>query len=467
MTLGAALAALLLGLPAGAHADLATYGYGNARLGTSPPGAGIAPAKVARLRTAWRAKLGGAVNDQPLVLDGLTVKRHRRNVAYVGTEHGGVVAVDATTGARLWRRSVGSRKITPDCGATPDSRFGITGTMVADRRAGRLYAVDVNGLAWAFDLRTGAVARGWPVRVHPRGGDFVWGGLALSRGRLYVAVASLCDSGRYFGGVTAVSVTHPTQIVTWSTTAGTQAYAGGIWGWGGVSADAATGDIYGATGNSLGTLSEDDGDSESVVRLSSSLRRVEANRPIAPPFGISDRDFGTTPVLINASGCAPLLVAINKIGAMYVYNRTKIAAGPTQALAVAADSEAGIPLYGIPAYDPATRTLVLVSPSTPPNSTLRAGVQAFTLTRACQFKLTWQQGFDPPNAGSPPTISRGVVYIATGRNGWLRAFRLSDGARLFGVHLAPGTIFAPPAVDHGTVYVGTWSGELVALRPKR
>ena len=464
---GSLLCALLLTwLPAGARADLTTFGYGNARLGTSPAGAGIAPSKVRHLRVAWRAKVGGAVNSQPLLVDGLKLKGRRRNAAFIATEHGDVVAIDTAHGAILWRHQVSSKKIDPDCGAVPDSRFGVTGTMVIDRGAGRLYAVDVNGLAWAFDLATGRVERGWPTRVHPQGDEFVWGGLALSRGRLYVAVASLCDAGHYSGGVTAVNVSHPKQIARYLTTAGTQSYAGGIWGWGGVSIDGATGDVYGATGNSIGTPSESDGDAESVVRLSASLGRLEAQRPIVPPFVISDRDFGTTPVLVSAHGCPPLLVAINKVGAMYVYNRDHVGAGPTQSLAVAADSYAGVPLYGIPAYDPATRTLVLVSPSTPPNSRLRAGVQAFTLSGTCQFVSRWQQSFDPPDAGSAPTISDGVVYIGTGRNGWLRAYRLTDGTQLWGSWLRGDTLFGAPAVDRQTVYVGTWSGELVALRAR-
>ena len=433
VAIGVLLCAVLAWLPVAARADLTTFGYGNARLGTSPAGAGIAPSKVHRLRIAWRAKVGGAVNSQPLLLDGLKLKGRRRNVAFIAGEHGDVVALDTTRGTVLWRQKVSSRKIDPDCGAVPDGRFGVTGTMVIDKAAGRLYAVDVNGLAWAFNLTTGRVARGWPARVHPQGDDFVWGGLALSRGRLYVAVASLCDSGHYSGGVTALDVNHPTQVVRYLTTAGTQSYAGGIWGWGGVSIDGASGDVYGATGNSIGTPSEADGDGESVVRLSASLGRLEAQRPIVPPFVISDRDFGTTPVLVSAHGCPPLLVAINKIGAMYVYNRDHVTGGPTQSLAVAADSYAGVPLYGIPAYDPSTRTLVLVSPSTPPNSRLRAGVQAFTLAANCQFVSKWQRSFDPPDAGSPPTISDGVVYIASGRNGWLRAYRLRDGTPLCGV----------------------------------
>ncbi len=463
VAIGVLLCAVLAWLPGAAWADLTTYGYGNARDGTSPAGAGIAPSKVGRLRIAWHLNVGGALNDQPLEVDGIKVKGRRRNVVYVASEHGDVVAVDAAHGTVLWRRKLTVEKIADDCGGVPDGRFGVTGTMVVDRSAKRLYAVDIDGLAWAFDLVTGRVAAGWPVRVHSPGAPFVWGGLSLSRGRLYVPVGSVCGGGHYVGGVTAVDLSHPKQIVRYVTENGSPSYAGAIWGWGGVAIDAATGDVYAATGNSLGTSSEQDGDAEAVLQLSASLQRIEVNHPLEPPFVISDRDFGNTPVLIDAPGCAPQLVALNKTGKMYVYDRAHISAGPTQTLAVAADSYAGVPLYGVPAYDPSSRTLVLVSPSTPPKSGLRAGVQAFTLAANCQFVSKWQQSFDPPDAGSPPTISDGVVYIGTGRDGWLRAFRLSNGARLWGAWLKGGTIFAAPTVDQQTVYASTWGG-LIALR---
>jgi outer membrane protein assembly factor BamB len=120
----------------------------------------------------------------------------------------------------------------------------------------------------------------------------------------------------------------------------------------------------------------------------------------------------------------------------------------------------------MPAYDPATRRLVLVSPTTPPGSGLRAGVQSFVLTPHCRFISSWQQSFDLPDAGGPPTIAGGVAYIGSGRNGFLRAFRLSDG-RPLGSHHSGAAIFAAPAVADGTLLFGDWGGRLWALRPRR
>ena len=99
--IGAALLCVLLLGPVPASADLTTFGYGNSRLGTSSAGAGIAPKRVPSLQTAWRAKIGGAINSEALVVNGLRIKGHRHNVAFVASEHGNVVAIDTSRGAIL------------------------------------------------------------------------------------------------------------------------------------------------------------------------------------------------------------------------------------------------------------------------------------------------------------------------------------------------------------------------------
>ena len=453
---------------ASTFADLATFGYGNARTGAAPGGVGVGvgAASVSKLHVAWRAETGGAINGQPLVLHAVRVAGRVRDVAIVGTEAGEVLALDAQHGNVLWRARVGSRKIEPDCDSSPNAVFGVTGTPVADRAAGLVYVADDTGLVWALELSSGRVARSWPVRVSPpASADFEWGALTLSRGRLYVPVASLCDSGHYYGGITAIELAHPRRMQRWLTSSNDGVYAGGIWGWGGVSVDDRTGDVYAASGNALGGSSEDAGDAEHVVQLTAALKLEQANDPLAPPFQITDRDFGTTPVLSDAPGCPAQLAAINKDGELYLYDRDAIDSGPVQRLRVALSTADSVPLYGMPAYDPTTRTLVLTSPTTP-GGVLRAGVQAFTLTSTCRLALKWQQRFDFPNAGSAPTIAGGVIYIGSGQDGKLFAYRLSDGRELWAGKLSAQPIFAAPAVDDGTVYVGDWSGRLTALRPK-
>src|SRR4051812_10403899 len=148
VTTAIVLAALAGATPAAA--DVTTFGYGNARLG-STTATSITAKRAGRLLHAWRTDVGGAVNTQPLVVGGRVL---------VGEEHGSVVALSARTGRVLWHHRVGTRTITPNCGAGPDDRFGVTGTLVADPKAGRVYAVDARGQAWALRLRDGRTVRG-------------------------------------------------------------------------------------------------------------------------------------------------------------------------------------------------------------------------------------------------------------------------------------------------------------------
>lgn len=456
-----------------ARADFLTYGGSNARLGDIPGRVGITPATAPKLKYDWYTQVGGAVSSEPVVVDGVRVAGHRRNLVVVGTEHGKVLALDAVAGKIVWSRRVGTiyDKPAADCQASPDAKFGVFETMAIDRRAGRVYAVDARGKAWAFALSTGKIAAGWPVDVRGGSGDFYWGGLTLSRGLLYVSVASLCDLGKWEGGVVAVNVRHPKHKLRWIVVPPRLGTGGGVWGWGGVSVDDRTGDVYAATGNSANTSTETVGASEAVVRLTPRLKVLQVNQPLMPPYQIGDRDFGSTPVLLNASGCPPQLVALNKDGELLLYDRNNLAAGPVQRMWVAANSAASpIPLYGMPAFDPASRTLVLVSPTTPSTPGLQQGVQALTLTSGCRFAVRWWHRFDSPDAGSPPTIAGGVIYIGTGRNSAVRAFRLSDGALLWSQGLpstnaASSNVTAAPVVDRGRLFLADWSGHVWAFRP--
>jgi hypothetical protein len=84
--------AWLIASPA-VRADLTTYGYGNTRLGNDPQKVGVSTANAHRLGLAWRTNVGGAVNGQPLVADGVRVGGRPRNIVFVAT---------LSTG-RLWR----------------------------------------------------------------------------------------------------------------------------------------------------------------------------------------------------------------------------------------------------------------------------------------------------------------------------------------------------------------------------
>jgi hypothetical protein len=443
--------------------DWPTFGGSLSRQGHARGERAPSPATAPNLRALWRTPVGGAVNTQPLLAHGVRVGKRRRDLVYVGTEHGRVAALDARTGRVVWSRRLGAVRNRSACAPGPDEVLGVTGTPAIDRRTNRLYVVDGRGRAWALGLGSGRPAQGWPVRLtRPRSTEYVWGALAVSRGRLYVTVASPCDQGMYRGGIAAVAVRHPSHIRRWHTVA-RPLWAGGIWGWGGASIDARTGDVFVATGNALGGP-EDAGDAESVVRLGARLHVRQSSDPLRAPYAIGDRDFGTTPVLFQAAGCPPQLVALDKTGELFLYNRRRIAAGPVQRLVVGEVTAGGIPLIGLPAVDAGRRTLVLLTPADAPAAGIRTGLVALRLTRRCRLTLAWNHADRAAATGSAPTIAGGVVDVATGRDGRLRAYALADGRSLWSRELSLSGAFSTPAVVDGTVYAADWSGGVWAFR---
>ena len=463
--LACAFAALLIAPSSapgrGQPVELTTYGYGNSRLGSSPGPIGISSRQTRGLHKAWRANLSGAIDGQPIIVNGVKVGHRARNLVLVGTGHGEVAAVDVGNGKTLWIRHVGSRRLLPACLASPDARFGVTETLVADRAASVVYAVDVNGRAWAFNVSSGKTVRGWPVRAFAGSPQFDWGALALSDGRLYIPTASECGNGTYYGSLVSINLS-TRQVTRWFSTRGTGSFGGGIWGWGGEAIETGTGDVFVGTGNGMGTPNEHSAYAEQVLRFTPALHVLQSNYPLRPPFDEPDRDFGTAPLLIHRAGCQEQLVTFDKDGWLYRYAADHLNRGPLQGIQVASTTDSSIPLYGMAAYDPGRHRLVLTSPTAAPHGR-RKGIQSYILNRHCRLVYGWQHGFDNPSAGSAPTIAQGVLYLGSGRNGILRAYRLSNGGELWHHVLGP-TIFAAPAAADGTVFAADWSGHLWAFR---
>ncbi len=445
--------------------DWPTYGFDVQRSGSNPTETLLGPGTVGRLHLLWRTSLGGATITSPTVAARVSADGSERMLVFVGTEHGDLDAIDAADGRVVWRDHLGSVKTT--CYDMPGDTFGVSGTPVIDRSAGRLYVAASDGAhdrvgVYALDLATGRVAPGWPVSVSgdPRHMN-VWGALTLWRGTLYVTLASLCDFAPSYGRVVAVDAASARIRDTWYVVhrRGAVVGGGGIWGYGGASVDPATGAVFVATGNALPPGPEDQPFGERVVRLSPDLRVIQSNHP---PLAGRDVDFGSTPVLLRAPGCPPQLVVENKSGALLVYAQGQIAAGPVQRLQVGANaSRDGLGIFiGLPAYSPADGLLVVSNPG-PDDPPFTHGVIAFRVGTDCAPSLAWQRALGPDGTTTvpSPTVTNGVVYAADGAGGRVFALDATDGRPLWDSgRTLGGAVFAPPVVVDGRLFVAAWDG---------
>ena len=233
---------------------------------------------------------------------------------------------------------------------------------------------------------------------------------------LYVGTASACDEGAYRGRVVRVDVgARPAVAGTWFVNGPAGALGGGVWSFGGISAEPDGSALYAATGNALGKP-ENAGLSERVVRLSPDLRPQASDYP-----GLTGRDvdFGATPVPFRAKGCPKAeLAAMNKTGALFVYDRNAIAGGPLQRIQMANVHRASVGEFiGSPAYDPARGLLFVANPtpSSDPAQPYKRGLVALKPLKGCGLGLAWQHVARPPgvpgeNSSIPPVVANGVVY---------------------------------------------------------
>jgi len=289
----------------------------------------------------FHAEVAGPVYSQPLYWRS---PENDRALLLVATEQNLVYALDARTGATLWKSSLGPpvpRSSLP-CGNIDP--VGVTGTPAIDDHTQAVYLdamtkAKASGvprhMIFALSLKDGSVLPGWPMDVEAAlqasGRTFhspaqnQRGALTIAGDAVYVPYGGhFGDCGDYRGWVVSVSLQGPHTVRSWST----RARGGGVWAPAGVSSDGKS--LYVATGNTFGARSWSDG--EAVIRLGLDLTFSVQSRDFFVPsdwlsLDASDADLGgTNPLLLNAPGATPmeLMLALGKDGKAYLLDRRNL-----------------------------------------------------------------------------------------------------------------------------------------------
>jgi hypothetical protein len=448
----------------GVHTAWTTFGFDNARSGVNPCETTLGSATVPGLHLLWSASLNSVSIAQPTYAPGLVVRGVTHDVLFVADEHGFVRALDAGSGQLLWRHAFGVRKTTcaPDM---LDAKFGVSGAPVLDLTTATGYLLGGNDGLYAIDLTTGKPRRGWrPIRIGNSKLDHDWGALTLAGGTIYATLASYCDKGTYYGRVVAVDIATHAVKATWNVvdpTSNPGQYAGGIWGYGGVSVDNSNGAVYAATGN--GIPDETAGYSDQIVRLDPNLHVTDHNYA---GFTGSDVDYGATPLLFQPPGCPAMLAAQNKGGALVIYNRDHIGAGPMQRIQIANSSDLGDGSFvGVPSYSAATNMVYVSNSSWSDDNTYAPGMVALQVQPGCTLAKAWNDdlGFNDQPV-SPATVANGVVYEGDGNSSKLFAFNAQTGTQLWDSgDTIGGSLYAAPTVVDGRVFAVAWNKKVYAF----
>ncbi len=438
-----------------------------ARTGAATAETAISTTTASSLALSWSTAVDGKVTAQPLYLKAVQVGGQAHDVVIAATASNSIYALDASSGAVLWRRNFGAQ---PSNCAIPGG-FGVTAAPVIDRSSGRIYTVSDDGQLHAIALADGTDAASPLPLIANASTNKVWGGLNLLGGTLYIATASDgCDTAPWRGTVYRIDVSGatPKPLGSFAIVPGIPAPngGGGIWGYGGVSADPLSGDIFAATGADSNELYQQYADR--MIAFDSRLALLGSYGPPEPStFDCTgapcDLDFGATPLVFQPAGCPLLVAAGNKNGNLYLERATDLAASaaPLQTLPLNAphDSLGLGGVGGVPAWWSAGK-MVFVSDGGPGISGVAAGVVGLDVQADCTLKVHWSAaigGNGQPN--STPTIANGVVFAGEGNGGAVHAFSAATGATLW-TATPPGAAatYAAPSVADGKLFVGSWNG---------
>jgi len=116
---------LLAAAPPAAAADWPQFGYDSRHTGSNPAEAMLGAANVAALHARYHVVLPGVVDGPPVFLQGAATPQGARDLLFLETRRGMLLALDAATGATVWSRRPANQPgyTTSSPAIDPDRRF--------------------------------------------------------------------------------------------------------------------------------------------------------------------------------------------------------------------------------------------------------------------------------------------------------------------------------------------------------
>ena len=294
---------LLLAVPALARTgaaggtDWTRFGYDAARSDAGPASTGITAANVAKL-SRRQVTLDGTVDASPIYLHGVKVHGKTHDVFFVTTTYGKTEALDASSGAVLWR-------FTPAAySSLAGSAQVTTAAPVADPSRLAIYAAASDGKVRKLRVSDGKVLWTTSMTRDPTH-EKLTSSLNYSRGLVLVTtggyygdappyqghvVSLIAASGRIDHVWNSLCSNRPAIIVPSTCSASDSA----IWSRSGAAVDPATGDLVVATGNATFNGSTDWGDSVLVLTPDASKLLRHWTPADQDHLNSSDLDLGST-----------------------------------------------------------------------------------------------------------------------------------------------------------------------------
>ena len=390
---------------------------------------------------------------------------------YIGSEAGVFYALNAGTGAVVWKRKL-------DVGTSLTcSAGGITATaaVLTDPASGKLrvYAEGARFL-YALNAATGAVV--WKTMIGPPdppdvNGSYNWSSPTVAGGHIYLGLSSRCDNPLIQGGVVELDQHSGAVLNTW------HAVPDGSIGasvWTSVAASTDGQNVWVSTGNecdpTVNTCPAGDqiGDSNSIVHLSGMLDRLEAWQAAGTLGGGQDSDFGSSPTLFGAGVTPADVGACNKNGVFYALIADPLGSSPLWMDQLGAAAGQGGSCLASAVWDGPGGALYASGDATTINTTTYGG--GVRQVNPATGSPIWERGLPCAVMGTPSLDAGGVLAVGT-RSGCQPstskpgAYLLdaATGAILATLPVGKNPVYAQPVFGGPYLYVATETGGLYAF----
>lgn len=462
--------------PTGNLASWPAFAGGGARTGINGTEKTITPANVGKLALFWQTKLPDVTDSSPVFLPDVQTSTGRRELLFLTTKTGSLLAIDAANGSLLWKKDTSGKQIT-------------NSTPVLDPTGKFVYSAGLDGKVHKYAVATGEemTSGGWPITISliPQN-EKISSSLNITKKYLYVVTSGYLGANvHYEGHIVAIQLdTGRTTVFNAICSQITKILTdkpdmpnycpdsqGGIWGRAGAVIDPATGNVFATSGNgpyNANTGGNNYGDS--ILELSPDLTTlIDTYTPKNfAQMAQNNLDLGSSaPVMlpIQLDSATPfLLVQASKDLVLRLINRQDLS-GTGQPGHVGGELQAiklvqACPVNTQPvAWNDANHTTwVFVAND--------CNFSAYKVVTNQQGQTTLHLAYSNANTGSSPFIANNLLFLEG--SGILSALDPTTGKTLWDSTLptAGGTIgglhWESPLVINGIVYVPDEDGMLTA-----
>ncbi len=447
----------------------------------------ILPGNVTDLKRWYQVTLPGVADGAPAYLSAVSTAGGVRDLLFVTTRNGWIVALDAHTGATVWSHQNGPGACHINNGANV---CYTTSSPAVDPNLAYVYSYGLDGFVHKYQVGNGSEVTGapWPelvsLKPYNEKGSSALSIATAGSGASYLYVASAGypgDQGDYQGHITAINLADGTQkvfnavcsdqAVHFVQTPGSpdcSAVQTAIWSRPSVVYSAATNRIYMATGNgNFLPASHDWGDTVFALNpdgTGSAGNPLDTYTPANfQTLQNTDADLGSTDVAIlpvpATSSVKHLAVQGGKDQLLRLLNLDNLSGqGGIGHTGGEIGAPIPVPQGGLVFAQPA----VWINPADGSTWVFVATLNGLSALKLVvnggtpSLSLAWKN----TSGGTSPIVAGGVLYYAQG--GLIQAVNPLTGAILWSDSGIGGIHWESPMVDNGVLYITDESSHLTA-----